>query len=288
MIIVKLRCRFCKSKRIIKYGTRHNKGEKKQLYLCKLCNKKFTMNNGFLYAKYSSDLITVALDCYVRGMSMRDTASHIELIYGVRPSPSTVLEWIRRYGSMIESYTKKLKPKLGSVWMADEMQLDFRRQKNWLWVVEDKKTRFMMVCNPTLFKVQKNANAAFEKASKFGTPEAVITDGAHFYPKAIQELGEDVKHIRSVGCAGEKAKNTRIERLNGTIRQREKVMRGMHNSVTAKDIMRAFQIHYNFVRPNMALNGKTPAQAAGLNPKLGENKWRGLIKKGAQSYARAP
>ena len=279
---MKLKCRFCKSREIVKYGTRNNKGEKKQVYKCKSCSHKFTMNDGFLYSKYNSQLITVALDCYVRGMSMRDTACHLEMLYGKRPSSSTVLEWIRKYGKMTENYTRKLKPKLGSVWMADEMNLKFNLKENWLWVVEDKATRYMIACNPTMLRIQKHANATFEQASKLGTPQTVITDGLHHYPQAIEKsFGKDVKHIRSRGCAGEKAKNTRIERLNGTIRQREKVMRGMYNAGTAKDLMRAFQIHYNFIRPNMALENKTPAQAAELNLRLGQDKWKGLISRGA-------
>ncbi len=36
---------------------------------------------------------------------------------------------------------------------------------------------------------------------------------------------------------------------------------------------------YNFVRPHEALDGKTPAEMAGLGLNLGENKWLGLMKK---------
>lgn len=196
---MKLECRFCKSKEIVKYGIRNNKGEKKQVYKCKSCNHKFTRNDGFLYSKYNSQLITVTLDCFVHGMSMRDAAGHIEMLYGKRPSSSTVLAWIRKYGKMAESYTRKLKPKVGSVWMADEMRLRFNLMENWLWVVEDKKTRYMLVCNPTLMKVQKNANIVFERAKKIGEPKAIITDGAQFYPAAVkQSFGKNVKHVRSV------------------------------------------------------------------------------------------
>jgi hypothetical protein len=33
------------------------------------------------------------------------------------------------------------------------------------------------------------------------------------------------------------------------------------------------------IRPHQALNGKTPAEMAGLDLKLGGNKWKDLIKK---------
>jgi putative transposase len=36
------------------------------------------------------------------------------------------------------------------------------------------------------------------------------------------------------------------------------------------------RIHYNFVKPHMALDGQTPAQAAGVEIN-GRNKWLGLL-----------
>ena len=39
-----------------------------------------------------------------------------------------------------------------------------------------------------------------------------------------------------------------VERLNGTMRDREKVMRGMHTKETAKKIIEAMRIYYNYVR----------------------------------------
>jgi hypothetical protein len=48
-----------------------------------------------------------------------------------------------------------------------------------------------------------------------------------------------------------------MERLNGEIRDREKVMRGLKKSDTP--IIPGYQIYHNYVRPHEALKGKTPA-----------------------------
>ena len=42
--------------------------------------------------------------------------------------------------------------------------------------------------------------------------------------------------------------------------------------------MKGFRTYYNFIRPYMSLNGKTPAEASGIDLELGKNKWLSLIK----------
>jgi hypothetical protein len=59
-------------------------------------------------------------------------------------------------------------------------------------------------------------------------------------------------------------------------------MRAVKNTDTA--ILDGQRIYYNHIRPHQALNGKTPAQAAGLELSLGVNKWQSLIKKAADMH----
>jgi hypothetical protein len=65
-----------------------------------------------------------------------------------------------------------------------------------------------------------------------------------------------------------------MERMNGEIRDRERVMRTLERSDSP--ILEGYAIFHNFVRPHMALKGKTPAEVAGIEVK-GENKWITLI-----------
>jgi putative transposase len=51
-------------------------------------------------------------------------------------------------------------------------------------------------------------------------------------------------------------------------------MRGL--KIKETPILRGYQIYHNYVRPRMALNGKTPAEACGIKID-GENKWFKLI-----------
>ena len=65
-----------------------------------------------------------------------------------------------------------------------------------------------------------------------------------------------------------------MEQLNGEIRDREKVMRGLKRK-EAHQFLKA----YNFPKQHQThegLKGKTPAEACGIEVK-GENKWITLI-----------
>ncbi|MCL5318820.1 MAG: hypothetical protein M1503_11255 [Thaumarchaeota archaeon] len=62
--------------------------------------------------------------------------------------------------------------------------------------------------------------------------------------------------------------------MNGTLRERVKVQRGWKKMSTP--LAEGNRIQYNFVKPHMALEGQTPAQAAGIDVN-GKNKWLELL-----------
>ena len=68
--------------------------------------------------------------------------------------------------------------------------------------------------------------------------------------------------------------NNRMERLNGEIRDREKVMRSLKKDDSA--ILDGYRIFHNYIRPHMGLDGKTPSEVAGIEVK-GKDKWMTLI-----------
>lgn len=62
--------------------------------------------------------------------------------------------------------------------------------------------------------------------------------------------------------------------MNGTLRERVKVQRGWKTAKTP--LAEGNRTQYNFVKPHMALEGKTPAQVAGMSVK-GNDKWKSML-----------
>jgi len=84
--------------------------------------------------------------------------------------------------------------------------------------------------------------------------------------------------VRNIRIAGQ-VHNNKMERFNGEVRDREKVMRGLKKKDTA--ILKGYQVFHNYIRPHEALKGKTPAEACGITVE-GKNKWLTLIQNAAE------
>ena len=72
--------------------------------------------------------------------------------------------------------------------------------------------------------------------------------------------------------------NNNIGRYNQEIKGRVKIMRNFGNDKGAEYFLNLKHIIHNFVNPHMQLDGKTPAEVAEINLKLGRNKLLNLIR----------
>jgi hypothetical protein len=86
----------------------------------------------------------------------------------------------------------------------------------------------------------------------------------------LEPRSEHIRHIRLSGDYN----NNKMERMNGEIRDREKVMRGLERKDSP--ILAGYQLYHNYIRPHKALENKTPADMAGIEIK-GRDKWMTII-----------
>ncbi len=102
-----LQCGRCGSIRVIKYGTNGTK----QAYWCKDCSHKFTPSL-LKKAKYTPEMITLTLDLYFGGLSLRKVARTVNDHFGTEMGATSIYRWIQTYVPMISEYAKTLTPEL--------------------------------------------------------------------------------------------------------------------------------------------------------------------------------
>ncbi len=269
-------CKFCHSTHVIKYGF---KG-RKQVYKCKGCDRKFVPDDGG--GKYDPRIITLCLDLYFKGVSLRKISDHLRQFHEVKVNFSTIYRWIEKYIRLMTDYLSTLKPELGDTWMTDEMMVKVGGDWTWLWNTIDMSTRFQLVSVVTRERQMKDARMVFMKAKQVGgkKPKFMRTDGLYAYKRAFKKVFYDhhqsSKHIQLKNITHRENTNA-IERMQGSIRDREKTMRGL--KIENTPIVDGHQVYYNYIRRHMGLDGKTPAQEAGIELELGDNRWLGLLKK---------
>jgi len=272
-------CIFCHSGDVKKFGLRHNKSGGIQRFLCRTCGKTFSVNIGFEKMKHNPKAITSAMQLYFSGESLRNTQRSLKLL-GVQVSHKTVYKWIEKYVTLMKEYVEKITPNVGDTWRADELYVKIKGDMKYVFALMDDETRFLIAQEVAESKYKHDARKLFEMGKKVTgkKPDTIITDGLPAYHDAYKKeywtlKGPRTQHINTIKLKGDK-NNNKMERLNGEIRDREKVMRGLKKNDTP--ILQGVQIYHNYVRPHEGLNGKTPADACGIEIK-GDNKWLTLI-----------
>lgn len=278
-------CIFCHSPNIKKFGVRHNKSGDIQRFLCSNCEKTFSVNIGFERMKHNPQAITTALQLYFSGESLRNTQRSLRLL-GVDVSHKTVYMWIKKYVRLMEKYIKKLRPKVSGTWRADELWVKIKGDMKYVFAIMDDETRYWIAQEVAESKHKHDARKLFQLAKKVTgkKPMTLITDGLRAYQDAYKKEFRTLRkprteHIRHIKIRGDH-NNNKMERLNGEIRDREKVMRGLKKKDTP--ILTGYQIFHNYIREHEGLKGKTPAEACGITVQ-GKNKWITLIQNASHS-----
>lgn len=282
--VTTLACRFCDSDNIIKFAIRHNKYGDVQRYKCNSCGKRFSFNIGFEKMHATPQIITSAMQFYFTGESLRNVQRFIRL-QGLNVSHVAVYNWIKKYVALIEKYVDKITPQVSDTWRTDELYLKVKGNTKYLCALMDDETRFWIAQQVADSKYTQDVQPLFKEAKEIAgkRPKVLISDGAHnfhqAYMKEYRTLKQDTQHIRHIHIQGDK-NNNKMERMNGEIRDREKVMRGLKKMDSP--ILKGYQIYHNYVRPHEGLDGKTPSEARGIKI-VGDNKWTCLIQSASSS-----
>jgi transposase-like protein len=284
--ITTLACPSCLSQQnIVRHGLRRTKFGEIQRYFCKTCDKWFVFNLGFERMKANPQAITASMQLYLSGESLRNVQKFLRL-QGVNVSHVAIYKWISKYTNLMEKYLDKITPQVGDTWRADELYFKVKGNMKYLYALMDDQTRFWIAQEVASTKFTADVRPLFAKGKEIAEkkPKVLITDGAPNFHEAFQKEFTDMRryynptHIQEIRMEGT-VHNNKMERMNGEIRDREKVVRGVKREDSP--LLTGLQLYHNYVRPHMALEGRTPAEAAGITIK-GTDKWLTIIQNASQ------
>jgi transposase-like protein len=265
--IPRIACKYCGSDHTRKYG----KYKDVQNYYCNNCHTKFIGTDALTHGRVSPSYIANAVNEYYSGMSFHEIENNIEAQTDNTISHTAVNKWVNKFTRKAIQHTQNLHPRVGNTWIADEtyIQTDIKGTDPKgvvFWDIIDAKTRFLLASRITTTRNKGDAQALMELASKRAgkTPRVVVTDKLGAYIQGIEQAyGSDTIHEQ--GSPFHLENNTSlIERFHNSLKDRTKVMRDCRDKGTLKRFTDGWLVHYNYFRPHTALDGKTPAETAGL------------------------
>ena len=272
--------------------------EKKQRYLCKKCNRTFSGIPGFSGRHYSPSIIRRGLDDHVSGKSLGAVARGLGYDHIV-VSRTTIYRWSNDYSRLLDRFMRSLRPIVGLKWHCDEIFHKISGVDRWLFAVMDGKTRYILSHDASGTKFGYKPRPLFEAARRVAgvDPWIFVTDGLAAFEKAAikafrRRKGFRLLHIRDIHLQNIFNTNNIYERLNGEFKDRIKTGRRFKRKLDKKTdhklghgcpaLLRLLVIHHNFFKPHSALDGKTPAEAAGIIIH-GDDKWVAMIANAAQA-----
>jgi transposase-like protein len=236
-------------------------------------------------------MISLILSMHCRNVSLRGIAATLNETFDIKVSYQTIHNYLGRYEKLLSDYMNSLKPKFSGNVNVDELFVKIDGQMKYFFAALDPNTRYLLCTILSQKRDHKGARQLFHKLSEITghnkinqTIKSITSDALPAYKSAYKaEFISDVqtktenppKHNFASGIRG-LVDNNIMERVNNTLRGRERNYRGLN--VEDTPMIPLYTAYYNLVREHQAID-KTPAKAAGIDLELGHDKWNGLIKR---------
>jgi transposase-like protein len=239
---------------------------------------------GFEKMHATPQMITTSMQLYFSGGSLRSVQKFLKL-QGVKITHVSVYNWIRRYVKLMDEYLEQITPQVSGTWRTDELYLKIKGNTKYLYALMDDETRFWIAQQVADRKYTEDIRPLFQEGREVAgkKPDMLISDGAPNFHEAYKKeywsrVAPRTSHVGHIHLAGDH-NNNKMERLNGEVRNREKVMRPLKKPDSP--IIKGLQEYHNFFREHEGLDGKTPAEAANIKIE-GRNKWITVIQNAAK------
>ena len=141
----------------------------------------------------------------------------------------------------------------------------------------DANTRYALAVHLSPNRDNRAAVAVMRKAmaAADAPPRSITTDKLGSYTSAIERVFPDADHIQSEGIRARVNSNL-SERLQGTIRDREKTLRALDGLESGQRYFDGWAVNYNVMREHEGIKFQTPNEMAGVNPPFTE--WADVVR----------
>lgn len=186
MILNKIKCKYCSSTNVVKYGTH----EGVQRYWCKDCKRKFADNDALPEMKTPIKVIASALSCYFGGMPLDAIQRHLQQQFGIYYSEMGIYNWVKRFAKEAIDRVKDFQPIVGDTWIADETMLKVGGKNVWFFDVIDEKSRYLLASRLAESRTIKETALVMKEAQRRAgkSPKRIITDRMTAYPDGIEPI----------------------------------------------------------------------------------------------------
>ncbi|MBI4743379.1 MAG: DDE-type integrase/transposase/recombinase [Actinobacteria bacterium] len=243
----------------------------------------------------SPNILGLVLTFYVSfAISARKTALVLRSVFNINISYQTVLNYASAAAFYCHSFNLKHKGSIDSVSAGDETYIKVMGKHHYVFFfissLSLKITAYHVADNRGVQPAIAAMNEAISTADK-EQDIIFITDGNPSYPAGIHFINSlldsnpSIQHHKVIGLQNldKESEEFRpfkqlIERLNRTYKYHVKPSCGFNSVNGAVALTTLFVTHYNFLRPHMSLNYKTPVQLRQLQNILTiQGKWTKIL-----------
>ncbi|MCL6579868.1 MAG: DDE-type integrase/transposase/recombinase [Candidatus Bathyarchaeota archaeon] len=259
----------------------HSKPDKSNVDLTKIHNNPNIL--GLILTFYVSFAITA-----------RKTALILRSVFNINVSYQTVLNYAAAASFYCHSFNLKYKGTIDSISAGDEAYIKVLGKYHYVFFFISSKSLKITAYHVADNRGVQPAVTAMNEAIRTAKPQQkiiLITDGNPSYPagihfiNSISDINPSIEHHKVIGLQNldKESEDFRpfkqlIERLNRTYKYHVKPSHGFNAVNGAVALTTLFVTHYNFLRPHMSLNYKTPVHLPELqNISTIQGKWTKIL-----------
>jgi len=257
-----VQCKYCGSTSVFRCGSYNTV----QRYLCRSCRRKFKPDQNAFYMRVPPEYVARVMEMYYRGFKITEIKTALKNDFGFNPSRAVLYRWIYNFSDRAFSYFKNYVPLTGDVWLIGEEIKKIADARYKTYDIIDLKTRFLLATqisrNRSLVTVKSLYEDAVQKAQK--SPNMVTVFMVYSFFDKVKKLFKcQTEHVSMLPKELEYNLEL-IEFIVGFYDDRSRLLNRVKKENIFKKMLDGWNIHYNYLTPQLRLHGQTPAEAAGI------------------------